>query len=76
MRRAPTALELLDCLARGWTRQEIAEDCGLTYGALQMRLVRLRHRMHANSREHMMSLFAERREACEEWWERRMGARA
>lgn len=56
-RHTPTDRELLDCLARGWTKREIAEEFRHTYVYIDFRQQDLRNRMGARTNEHMMALY-------------------
>ncbi len=61
-RVVPNDLELLDCLAKGWKRVEIADEYGKSRHAIEISITRLRERMGAKTSEHMMALFVAHRD--------------
>lgn len=53
----PNDLEMLDCLAHGWTPGEIAEEYAKGTQAVQVAITRLRERMNAKTTAHAVALF-------------------
>ena len=56
-RAIPNEVELLDCLARGWTRRQIAEEYGKPYARIVNRVSALVERVRAKSDDRLMYLF-------------------
>jgi hypothetical protein len=48
-RSIPVDKEILDCLARGWEPQEIADDVGRDHQYFYIQLDRLKKRVHAKT---------------------------